>query len=94
MNLLPLAPPDYDTNVQSCLAATQNPSGTKSEEIEAIYRAYMAPGEFKATRTTDPIFILREKGGSSRNLLIRDASYDQFSPFNKSRQLIWKLVRG
>ena len=29
--LLPLAPPDHDTNAQACLAATQTPLGTKSE---------------------------------------------------------------
>ena len=28
--LLPLAPPNQDTNTQACLAATQTPSGTKS----------------------------------------------------------------
>ena len=36
----------------------------------------MAPGEVKAIRTTNPMFILRAKGGSSRNLLIRVAAYD------------------
>ena len=36
----------------------------------------MAPGEIKATRTTDPMVILREKGISLRNLLIQVAAYD------------------
>ena len=48
----------------------------KSGEIENISRASMAPGEVKAIRTTDPMVILREKGRSSRNLLIRAAAYD------------------
>ena len=30
--LLPLAPPDHNTNAQAYLAATQMPSGTKLEE--------------------------------------------------------------
>ena len=36
----------------------------------------MAPGEVKAISTTDPMVILRAKGRSSRNLLIRAAAYD------------------
>ena len=36
----------------------------------------MAPGEVRSIRTTDPMVILREKGISSRNLLIRYADYD------------------
>ena len=36
----------------------------------------MAPGEAKAIRTTDPMVILRAKGGSPSNLLIREAAYD------------------
>ena len=74
--LLPLSPPDHDTNAQACLAATQTPSGTKSEEIEEIVRSSIAPGEVKAFRTTDPMFILREKGISPINLLIRAVDYD------------------
>ena len=73
--LLPLAPPDHNTNSQGCLAATQTPSGTKSEEIENISRASMTPGEVEAIRTTDPMVILREKGRSPRNLPIRAAAY-------------------
>ena len=69
-------PPDHDTNAQGCLAATQTPSGVKSKEIENISRAYMAPGEVESNRNTDPMVILRSKGGSSRNLLIRAAAYD------------------
>ena len=68
--LLPLAPPDHDTNAQGCLAATQTPLGMKSEEIENISGAFMAPGEVKAIRTTDPMSVLRAKGRSSRILLI------------------------
>ena len=74
--LLPLAPPDHDTNAQSCIAETQTPPGTKSEEIEEIARNSMAPLSVDAIRTTDPMVILRAKGRSSRNLLIRDTAYD------------------
>ena len=35
----------------------------------------MAPGEVEVIRKTDPMVILRAKGRSSRNLLIRDAAY-------------------
>ena len=73
-NYCPFSPPDHDTNTQACLAATQTPSGTKSEEIEEIARASMAPVAVDVTRTTDPMFILREQGIPSRNLLIRAAS--------------------
>ena len=41
----------------------------KSEEIENISRAYMAPGEVEAIRMTGPMVTLREKGGSPRNLI-------------------------
>ena len=41
--LLPFASPDHDTNAQACLATTQMPLGTKSEETEEIYTASMAP---------------------------------------------------
>ena len=68
--LLPLAPPDHDTNTQACLAATQTPSGKKSEEIEEIARVSMAPVAVDAIRTTDPMVILRAQGTPSRNLLI------------------------
>ena len=74
--LLPLAPPDHNTNAQACLAVTQTTSGTKSEEIKEIDRAYMAPGEVKAFRTTDPMVILRANGRSLRTPLILAASYD------------------
>ena len=36
----------------------------------------MEPGEVKTIRTTDPMVVLREKGRSSRNLLIRVTAYD------------------
>ena len=75
-NLLPLSPPDHDTNTQACLVATQTPPGKKSEETEDISRASMTPGQVKAISTTDPMVILREKGESSWNLLIRVAAYD------------------
>ena len=68
--LLPLAPPDHDTNTQACLATTQTPSGKKSEEIEDIARASMAPVSVDVIRTTDPMVILRARGNQSRNLLI------------------------
>ena len=74
--LLPLAPPDHDTNTQACLSATQTPSGKKSEEIEDIARAFMAPVAVDVIRTTDPMVILIAQGRPSRNLLIRGASYD------------------
>ena len=74
--LLPLAPPDNGTNTQGCLAATQTPSGMKSEEIENISRAPMATGEVEGVRTTEPMVILRAKGRSSRKLLIRAAAYN------------------
>ena len=74
--LLPLAPPDHDTNAQACLAATQTPSGTKLEEIEEIDRASMAPVAVDIIRTTDPMVILRAQGRPLRNLLIWAAAYD------------------
>ena len=74
--LLPLDPPDHNTNTQACLAATQTPSGKKSEEIEEIARASMAPVAVDVIRTTDPMVVLRARGGLSRNLLIRGAAYD------------------
>ena len=73
---LPLAPPDHNTNTQSCLAVTQTPLGTKSEEIKQIARASMAPVAVDAIMTTDPMVILRAQENQSRNLLIRGAAYD------------------
>ena len=58
-----LAPPDHDIKAQVCLAATQTPSGKKSEEIEEIARVSMAPGEVEAKGTADSMIILRAKGG-------------------------------
>ena len=75
-NLLPLLPPDYNTNAQACIAATQTPSGTKSEEIEDIARASMAHGEVESIRNTEPMCILIEKVGLWINLLIQYVSYD------------------
>ena len=75
-NLLPLAPPDDDTNTQAFLAATQTPSGKKSEENEEIARASMAPVAVDVIKTIDPMVILRARGNQSRNLLIRGAAYD------------------
>ena len=74
--LLPLVPPDHDTNTQACLAATQTPSGNKPEEIEEIARASMTPVAVDAIKTIDPMVILRARGKPSSNLLIRGAAYD------------------
>ena len=74
--LLPLAPHDHDTNNQACLAATQTPSGKKSEEIEEIARASMVLVAIDVIKTIDPMVILRARGNPSRNLLIRYASYN------------------
>ena len=74
--LLPLAPPDHDTNTQAFLAATQTPSGKKAEEIEEIARASMAPVVIDVIKTVDPMVILIARGNQSRNLLIRGAAYD------------------
>ena len=74
--LLPLSPPDHDTNTQACLAATQTPSGTKSEEIEDIDRASMEPVEVKSIGTTYTMVVLRSEGLLSRTLLIIVAASD------------------
>ena len=52
------------------------PSGNKSEYIEEIARASMAPVAVDVIKTIDPMVILREQGDPSRNLLIRGAAYD------------------
>ena len=67
---MPLAPPDLDTNAQACLAATQTPSGKKSEEIEEIARSSMEPVAVDVIKTIDPMVTLRARGNPSRNLLI------------------------
>ena len=59
-------------------SSNPNSIGGKSEEIEEIARASMAPGEVEAIRMTDPMVILRSKGISSRNLFIRYAYYYTF----------------
>ena len=74
--LLPLDPPDHETNTQTCLAATQTPSGKKSEEVEEIARASMAYVAVDVIKTIDPMVILRSRGNPSSNLLIRGAAYD------------------
>ena len=75
-NLLPLAPPDHDTNTQTCLAATRTPSGKMSEQIEEIARSSMEPVAVDLIKTIDPMVILRARGDPSKNLLIRGAAYD------------------
>ena len=74
--LLPLTPPDNDTNTQACLAATQTPSGKKSEEIEEIAGASMAPVAVDVINMMERMVILRSQGNPSRNLLIQGAAYD------------------
>ena len=76
MKILPLAPPDHDTNTQACLAATQTPSGKKSEEIEEIARSSMAPVAVDIISNTDPMVILSAQGRPSRNFLILGAAYE------------------
>ena len=76
MKLMPLDPPDHNTNAQACLAATQTPPGKKSEEIEDIDRASMSPVAVETIRMTYPMVILRSKGIPSSNLLIRAEAYD------------------
>ena len=49
------------------------PLWMKSEEIEEFARTSMAPVAVKSIRMTDPMVILRAKGRSSRNHLIRAA---------------------
>ena len=51
------------------------PSGNKSEEIEEISRASMAPVAVDIIKTIDPMVILISQGGKSRDLLIRGAAY-------------------
>ena len=77
-NILPLVPPDNGTNAQAFLAATQTPSGKKSEETEEIYRASLEPVEVEAIRTTYPMVLFREKVRSLGNLLVPVSSYDTF----------------
>ena len=74
--LLPLAPPDNDTNTQAYLAAPQTPSGKKLEETEEIARASMALVVVDVIRKNEPMFILRARGRPSRNLLILGAAYN------------------
>ena len=57
--LLFFYPPYHNTNAQARLAATQTPSGTRSEEIKDIDRASMAIEEVKSIRKTDLTVILR-----------------------------------
>ena len=68
--LLPLDTPDHDTNTQACLSASQTPSGNKSDEIEDIARASMAPVVIDVIRTTDPMVIFRARRNESRKLMI------------------------
>ena len=59
--ILPLNPPDEDTNTQACLVAAQTPKGEKSEEIKVIARASISSEYVMVVRTTDPMVVLREK---------------------------------
>ena len=79
-NILPLTPPDEDTNTQTCLVASQTPKGDKYEEIEVIYRARISIDDVVVIRTTGPRVVLRDKGnvGASRDLLMRAEYYDIF----------------
>lgn len=75
----PLQPPgDQATTSQACAAATQVSQGAKADKIGALLKASVVPLNIKATRTTDPMVIIRAMGGqqSSSNLLLRAAAYD------------------
>ena len=52
--------------------------GRKSEEIEAKGKARIFPEDVEGIRTTDPMVILREKGGNGtpHNPILRDAVCD------------------
>ena len=76
MNILPLSPPDHETNTQACITANQTPLGKKSEEVEDISRTSMALVAVEAIRMNDPMVVLPAKGRSSRNLFIQAAAYD------------------
>ena len=58
-NIVPLTPPDEDTNTQACLAAAQTPKGEKIKEIKVIARASIAPEDVVVIRTTGPMVVFR-----------------------------------
>ena len=60
-SLVNLNPPDEWTNIQACLAESQTPKGGKGEEIKVIDRSIIAPEDAVIIRTTEPMFVLREK---------------------------------
>ena len=90
--LLPLSPPDHNTNSQACLAATQTPLGTKSKifigpkcHLEKSRPSVLLTqwssldqrGDHQVTSLLElKIIILSNRG--------------KFSPFKKSRQMRWK----
>ena len=59
--LLPIYPPDQDTNPQSCLAATQMSKGWKSDKIELIENFRIAPKYMEESRTIELMLILIDK---------------------------------
>ena len=59
--LLPLSPPDIDTNHQACLDGTKKLNRDKSDDIVSVVKASIGPIYMEEVRTTDPMVILRQK---------------------------------
>ena len=58
-NIVPLTPPDKDTNTQACIALSQTLKEKKAEEIEVISRSINAPEYVVVIRATDQMVVLR-----------------------------------
>ena len=74
-HLTPLSPPNMITNTQAMVASVQ----TSSKGINKIAEDTVAPIQLQATRTNDPMVIIRAKGRTqqpSREILLRSAAYD------------------
>ena len=58
-HLLPLSPPNIETNYQYCLAGTQQSNTEKADEIGRIAKSSIVPIDTEEVRTTEPMVILR-----------------------------------
>ena len=77
-NLLPLIPPEFDTDNQSCVAFVQVYFWYKDDNINGISHHTIVPVEVQELRSYDPMVVFLSKGIEQvfRNIFLQASVYD------------------
>ena len=99
-HLVPLRPPTaHEAASNAMISALQIGTGKKATELAILSESIMSPVTVDNITTTDPVVILKARGNTSRNLIIRSAAYDIINrstviPAQKIKDVMQELNRA